>query len=96
LCPDYGAAKEIIGGVISVDTLNPFARNRQAALIDGEPRLHIEYAVTDPITGQLRYNWDGTDGKFKPNPSLGRVDRLGERVPVSVLGGHRSTLAILS
>ena len=79
-----GGATEMVGVVISVDKLNPFGMN-QHALVDGEPRMHIEYAVTDPATGKARYRWDGMDRKFVANPF--RVRQPGEKVPVSVIGG---------
>jgi len=84
-CPEIGVAQELIGGVISVDKLNPFGTNGQA-LTDGEPRMHIEFAHVDPATGQIRYNWDGSRGEFVANPLRAR-HRPGETVPVSVLGG---------
>ena len=83
-CPAVGPAQELVGVVISVDKLNPFGTNYHA-LTDGEPRMHVEYAVTDPATGKARYRWDDMGGKFVPN--LFRVRHPGERVPVSVIGG---------
>lgn len=84
-CPAVGTAQEAVGVVISVDKVNPFGKNGQP-LTDVEPRLHIEYAHTDPSTGQVRYNWDGSQGEFKANLSRQR-HHPGQTAPVSVLGG---------
>jgi hypothetical protein len=81
-CPAESPAQEMIGIVISVDKKNPFRRDQQA-LLDGEPRLHIEYAR--PENGKVRHNWDGMDGKFVGNPL--RRHQPGQKVPVSVPGG---------
>ncbi len=86
-CPTDGKEVEMIGVVISIDKVNPFGKNRKA-LTDNEPRLHVEFAVPDPITGKARYRWDGTDGKFVENPARFR-HRVGEKVPVSVVGGQQ-------
>ena len=60
-CPADGPLQEQIGVVISVDKANPFGAN-QKALLDGEPRLHIEYLRT--VSGQHQNSWDGMDGRF--------------------------------
>jgi len=81
-CPADGPVQEMIGVAISVDKANPFGNNQQA-LLDGEPRIHIEYLRT--VNGQLQSNWDGMDGQFVGNPS--RLHQPGQKVPVSVPGG---------
>jgi hypothetical protein len=81
-CPAEGEAQEQIGIVISVDKRNLFGLNREK-ILDGEPRLHIEYARA--VNGQIPYVWDEMDGAFVANPL--RLHQPGERVPVSVLGG---------
>jgi hypothetical protein len=75
----------MVGVVISVDKLNAFGSNKQP-YTDGEPRLHIEYARPNPITGQVEYFWDGKDGQFRPNPFRQRY-HPGQKVPFSVVGG---------
>jgi Neprosin len=65
------------------DKVNPFGKNHQA-LTDGEPRLHVEYAHVE--NGQVKYDWDGADGAFQPNPLRPRY-HPGQKVPVSVPGG---------
>lgn len=79
-CPKDGPAQEQIGVVISVDKANPFGRNLEA-LLDGAPRLHIEFARV--VNGQVKYDWDGLEGKFVGNPF--RIHHPGQKVPVSVL-----------
>lgn len=79
-CPLNGPPEEVVGVVISVDKANPFSQNKQR-ILDGEPRLHIEYARL--VNGQMKYNWDGSDGKFIGNP--GRLHHPGQKVPFSVL-----------
>lgn len=81
-CPAQGPAQELIGIVISVDKKNPFGRNAQA-ILDGEPRLHIEYAHV--VNGQVQFDWDGADGAFVGNPI--RRHHPGQKVPVSVISG---------
>lgn len=84
-CPANGPVQELIGGVISIDKVNAFGMNKQA-LTDSAPRLHVEFAVPDPITGKTRYLWDEVGGHFQPN-KLRIRHRVGETVPVSTLGG---------
>jgi hypothetical protein len=84
-CPADGPPQEVIGVVISVDKVNGFGPNQQAYM-DGEPRMHVEYARPHPITGQVEYSWDGKDGQFKANP-FRKHYHPGQKVPVSVLGG---------
>jgi hypothetical protein len=89
-CPaaqDGVAVTEVIGVVISVDKANPFGPNKQA-LTDDEPRLHVEYAVTNPSTGKLQYHWDHMDGKFVRNPAASR--RVNSIVRVSEVGGAQN------
>ncbi len=81
-CPADGPLQEQIGVVISVDKANPFGTN-QKALLDGEPRLHIEYLRT--VSGQLQNSWDGMDGRFVSNPF--RLHHPGQKVPASVPSG---------
>jgi hypothetical protein len=81
-CPAEGPAQEQIGIVISVDKKNGFGMDRQKYL-DGEPRLHIEYARS--VNGKVSYVWDEMDSEFVANPI--RRHHPGQKVPVSVLGG---------
>lgn len=84
-CPAGGSPQELIGGVISIDKVNPFGMNRHA-LTDNVPRLHVEFAVPDPSTGKIRYLWDEMEGHFQPYKDRIRHN-VREIVPVSVLGG---------
>jgi hypothetical protein len=81
-CPAEDPVQEQIGIVISVDKKNGFGMDRQNRL-DGEPRLHIEYARL--VNGKVRYTWDELDGSFVANPI--RLHHPGQKVPVSVPGG---------
>ena len=84
-CPAGAAPQELIGGVISIDKVNAFGMNKHA-LTDNAPRLHVEFAVPDPMTGKTRYRWDEVGGHFKPyKPRIRHY--VGETVSVSVLGG---------
>jgi len=74
---------EMVGVAISVDKVNLGGRNEQG-VFDGLPRLHVEYATSNPKNGRMTYIWDGLDGKFKEDPA--RLVRPGQVVPVSVLG----------
>jgi hypothetical protein len=88
-CPaaeDGVTPTEVIGVVISVDKTNRFGPNQQA-LTDNEPRLHVEYAVTNPSTGKLQYRWDHMNGKFVRNPLVSR--RVNSIVPFSKVGGEQ-------
>jgi hypothetical protein len=84
-CPADGPVQELIGIVISVDKRNFFGVNRQKFL-DGEPRLHVEYAHQEK--GQVRYTWDEVDGAFVGNPF--RTHHPGQKVPVSAVGGTQT------
>jgi hypothetical protein len=84
-CPAEPPVQEMIGVAISVDKANAFSKNTNAVL-DGEPRLHIEHARLNPTTGQVEFKWDGVGGAFKPNPLRVKY-HPGEKVPVSMLGG---------
>jgi hypothetical protein len=55
---------EMVGVVISVDRVGVGGRTAQG-IFDGLPRLHVEYATSK--SGQMKYSWDGLDGKFVAN-----------------------------
>ena len=84
-CPADGDATEMIGVVISIDKVNPFQWSKQA-LADNQARLHVEYAVPDPVTGKAVYHWENADDKFH---RTGIRHRVGEKVDVSEIGGKQ-------
>jgi len=86
-CPDTlsGTVTEVIGVAISVDKVNAFGWNKQA-LVDNEPRVHVEYAVTNPKTGKIEYHWENETGNFH---RTGVRYRVGQVVPVSEIGGKQ-------
>jgi hypothetical protein len=90
-CPAEDPVQEQIGIVISVDKKNGFGMDRQRH-VDGEPRLHIEYAHLK--NGKVQYTWDEQDGAFVANPI--RLHHPGQKVPVSSPGGtqveHRTAI----
>jgi hypothetical protein len=75
---------EQIGVAISLDRANP--ANRKGDVLDGKPRLRIEYYTQGAgHAGDRIGGWDELQAGFVPYP--GRKYGPGAPVPVSVIGG---------